>query len=89
MITEFSEHPLELNAIDFDHKAVGRKVWWRGEPAIVESFISGQACVILKPDGIPRFTVPPEFAEEEPDYYEDVRYGALLLKSSCAIWSKN
>jgi hypothetical protein len=36
-----------------------------------QSFISGQACVILKPDGIPRFTVPPEFAEEEPDYYED------------------
>lgn len=71
MIVRFSEHPLELNAIDFDQKAVGRRVWWRSEPAVIESFIKGQAEVILKPDGIHRFTTPPEFAEEDPDYYED------------------
>lgn len=71
MIAEFNEHPLELNTIDFDKKAIGRKVWWRSEPAIIEQYVNEQACVILKPDGIDSFTVPSEFAEEGPDYYED------------------
>lgn len=71
MIARFNEHPLELNSINFDKKAIGRKVWWRSEPAIVTSYIHGQACVILEPDGIAQFTVPPEFAKEDPDYYED------------------
>ncbi len=84
MIARFSEHPLELNAIDFDQKAVGRRVWWRSEPAIIESFIKGQADVILKPDGIPRFTTPPEFAKEEPDYYEDETVKTSILDNH--IW---
>lgn len=71
MIVEFNEHPLNLNFIDFDKKAIGRKVWWRSEPAIVTRYIHKQACVILEPDGIKRFTVPSEFAKEGSDYYED------------------
>lgn len=71
LIYDFEEHPLELDTIDYDKKAIGRKVWWRSEPAIVTNFIKGQACVILAPDGIEHFTVPNEFANEDPDYYED------------------
>lgn len=84
MITEFIEHPLELDTIDFDKKAVGRKVWWRSEPAIITRYINGQACVILKPDGIDHFTVPAEFAEEDPDYYEDGDVKADILDQN--IW---
>ena len=65
------EHPLGLNERDFDKKCIGRKVWWRSEPAVITRYIKGQACVILKPDGIDHFTVPAEFADEEPDYYCD------------------
>ena len=51
---------------------IGRKVWWRSEPAIIESWIYGQACVILKPDGIEGFTVPPEFRGElVPSYCDE------------------
>ena len=65
------EHPLNLNERDFDKKCIGRKVWWRSEPAVITSYIHGQACVILKPDGIDSFTVPAEFAKEDPEYYCD------------------
>lgn len=64
------EHPLHLNERDFDKKCIGRKVWWRSEPAVITRYVKGQACVILKPDGIERFTVPAEFADE-PYYYEE------------------
>lgn len=82
LITEFNEHPLELNSIDFDKKAIGRKVWWRSEPAIITRYVDRQACVILEPDGIDQFKVPPEFASEDPDYYED---GDIKAE----IWSKH
>lgn len=84
MIAEFNEHPLELNSINFDKKVVGRKVWWRSEPAIVTRYVQKQACVILEPDGISQFTVPAEFAEEEPGYYEDGIVKADILDRN--IW---
>lgn len=71
ILDEINEHPLDLNAIDFNLKCVGRKVWWRSEPAVIKRYVDRQACVILAPDGIERFTVPAEFAEEDPNYYED------------------
>lgn len=71
ILDEIDGHPLELSTIDFDRKCVGRRVWWRSEPAVIERYVNGQACVILVPDGIERFTVPAEFVEEDPDYYED------------------
>lgn len=67
------EHPLGLNERDFDKKCIGRKVWWRSEPAIITRYVKGQACVILKPDGIDHFTVPAEFADEYYEEDEDVK----------------
>ena len=47
-------------------KMIGRKVWWRSEPAIITSWIgNGQACVILEPDGIDNFTKPAEFVDDD------------------------
>ena len=84
MINDFSEHPMNLNEIDFDKNVIGRKVWWRSEPAIVTSYISGQACVILEPDGIPQFTTPAEFADEGREYYFDGDVKADILDKH--IW---
>lgn len=70
MIDEINDHPLELNSIDFDKKMIGRKVWWRSEPGVITHYCKGQACVIIEPDGIEKFTTPAEFADEE-FYYED------------------
>ena len=71
LISDIREHPLGFDAIDFDKKMIGRKVWWRSEPAVIRAWISNQACVILEADGISEFTVPAEFADEHPDYYAD------------------
>lgn len=72
-IKHLDEHPLDLNEYGYAEKMIGRKVWWRSEPAIITDWIDdGQACVILEPDGIEKFKTPAEFAEEEgDDYYED------------------
>ena len=66
-----SEHPLELNARNFDQKCIGRKVWWRSQPAMITDYINGQACVILKPDGIDMFEIPKEFEKSDLSYDED------------------
>lgn len=84
MIVELRDHPLDIESIDFDKKAIGRRVWWRSESAIITRYVNGQACVILEPDGIDHFTVPAEFAEENPDYYEDGSVKATILDRN--IW---
>lgn len=71
LIKQLDEHPLNLNDYGFDEKMIGRKVWWRSEPGIITSWIDGQACVIIEPDGIEKFTTPAEFADEGDCYYED------------------
>ena len=63
---KIQDHPLNFNEIDFDKRAIERKVWWRSQPAIITMWIGGgQACVILEPDGIDKFQVPPEFVDED------------------------
>lgn len=71
LISDIREHPLELESIDYDKKAVGRKVWFRSQPAIITRFIKGRACVMLEPDGIDNFSVPPEFEGDDMFSYED------------------
>lgn len=72
LLQDIDEHPLDLNMYGFAEKMIGRKVWWRSEPAIIKSWIGyGQACVILEPDGIDNFTIPAEFADDEVMAYED------------------
>lgn len=68
---KLSDHPLNLNDRDFDKKCIGRKVWYRSQPAIIERYIEGQACLILQPDGIDKFAVPKEFEDSDIPYCED------------------
>lgn len=68
-IEEYNEHALGLNTIDFDKNMIGRKIWWRSQPAKIKRFIWGQACVIIVPDGIDKFETPPEFRDD--DWIED------------------
>lgn len=80
LITEINEGPVDVNAIDYDKKLIGRKVYWRGEPAVVESFVKGQACVIIRPDMDSDFNTPA--------YYKDIDYfSESIVKAE--IWDKN
>ena len=75
LMKHLDEHPLDLNDYGFAEKMIGRKVWWRSEPAIIRSWIDGQACVILEPDGIDSFTTPAEFTADDclNDDEEDIK----------------
>ena len=65
LISEIEEHPLGFNEIDYDTKMIGRKVWWRSQPAVITYLVRGQACVILKPDGIEKFKMSEEFKNDD------------------------
>ena len=69
IIKELPGHPLGLQEIDFDKKCIGRKVWWRSQPAIITAYIKNQGSVILEPDGINEFAIPAEF--EGDDMFEE------------------
>lgn len=61
------EHPLELNRRYFDERCIFRKIWYRSEPAVITSYINGQACIMIKPDpeyGLKEFSTPREFEGE-------------------------
>lgn len=66
LIKKINDHPINFDEYNFEKQIIGRKVWWRSEPAIITSWIeSGQACVILEPDGIDHFKSPAEFVDDE------------------------
>lgn len=72
LLRDIDEHPLDLNMYGFAEKMIGRKVWWRSEPAVITHWVGhGQACVILEPDGIDRFTTPAEYANDDFMAYEE------------------
>lgn len=73
IIAELDEHPLDLNEIGYDEKMIGRKVWWRSQPAIVDRFIKGQACVMLIPDGMDSFKIPEEYKNEDYEENNDIK----------------
>ena len=64
-ISDYGNHPLNLDTIDFDKKMKGRKIWWRSQPAKIERFVWGQGCVIIVPDGIEKFETPAEFRDDD------------------------
>lgn len=50
LIEEMKELPINIWKIDFDKSMIGRKVTWKGEPAIISYYCDGQACIILDAD---------------------------------------
>lgn len=61
LITRFKEHSADIEHYEFDKKLIGRKIWWRSQPAIITQYIDGQACVIIEPDKNDKFDIPAEY----------------------------
>ena len=61
------EHPFDFTNPD---EMVGRKVYYREQPAIVERVILDQGCVILKKDGTGNFSKP-AYWDDEMDWEEE------------------
>lgn len=65
LIEEIQWHPINFNEIDYQNQVIGRKIWYRSQPAIITHYCEGQCCVIAEPDGKMFFDVPPEFQKNE------------------------
>lgn len=86
LISEINEHPLEFNSIGYYDKMIGRKVWWNGQPGVITSYIQGQCCVMIAPDGMERFENPPEFQGEEGKYYYEKEVKIDCLETKRTWW---
>lgn len=71
LINQFQNHPIDFGSRNYENEILGRKVWWRSEPGIITSFIKDQACVIIEPDGIEKFSTPAEFKNDDIIHDED------------------
>ena len=65
------EHPLELNTRDYDKKCIGRKVWYRSEPGIINYCRGGSVNII--PDGVEEFSYPKEYGEPSDEPRTQIR----------------
>ena len=91
IISTISEHPLDFNIIDYDKKMIGRKVWYRGIPMVIDQYLQGSACVMLVPENIQDLKVPPEFADEETvdTYYEDNEVKVDVFEDHNVWWFRD
>ena len=60
LITMIKEHPINFSSFEFEKQLIGRKIFYRDQPAIIRSYIHGQCCVMIEPDKtlIDKFSKP-------------------------------
>lgn len=87
LIPALEEHALDFCTIDFDKKMIGRKVWYEGQPGVITSFIWGQCCVTIAPQGFDKWKKPKEFIKnDENEYYDDKELKIDCLESNRVWW---
>ena len=88
LIHDIQDHPLEFNAIDYDKIMIGRKIWYRGQPAIITHYCKGQCCAIIEPDGMERFKRPPEYENDDlfGDWYDEKGLKIDCLSDGVINW---
>lgn len=64
-INRLKEHPISFNSINWKDEIIGRKIWWRSQPAIIDRYVNKQAAIIIKPDGIDKFKIPAEYRKDD------------------------
>jgi hypothetical protein len=68
-LVHLQEHPIAFNMRNFRDEILGRKIYWKEQPAIIERYIEGQACVIIRPENPNGFNKPCWMGKN--DYMED------------------
>ncbi len=81
-IIQYQEFCINLNCQNFESQFINMKVFWKEQPAIITSYVSEQACVMLKPeDGL--FAKPVYLGGDE-DFEEELEIKSEIL--STHIW---
>lgn len=73
ILMHLQEHPLNFFSRNWKEELIGRKVWYQTDPAIVESIIEDQGCVMLIPDAdcVPIFQPSPWQVEDDGTMFGD------------------
>ena len=91
-LSEIQEHYVCFHERDWEKSIIGSRIYFKGEPAKIESYISKQCCVIVKPDGIPFFKRPSYLITQSCDNYyyeEEYKYGAKTeILGSSITWGR-
>jgi len=86
LVQLLEECPLYLSDRNWKEQAIGRKIWYENQPAIITSITSGNE-LWIEPDGIPCFKAPPHWDDMDYDDYADgLRVGLL---SPDIYWYRN
>lgn len=83
-IKRIKEHPISFHERNFEKELIGRKIWWKSQPGIITSYIKGQACVIIEPDGMQMFEAPPEY-----EFGDDEKYIKTSVFDEHIWWFRN
>jgi len=76
LLTKLLEsHPISFQMRGWEKEVLGRKVYWRGAPAIIEKILYGNELLIV-PDGMEKF--------KRPEYYDEIK--ADLLDGNIWWW---
>lgn len=96
-LTEYPEHPLDLCCYEYDKKCVGRKIKYKGIPAEIVRFCTGDASIIIKPrnkEDIDEFFSDIHKTDYEimEDYYDEWKSDGILkvsINSQLIWWFEN
>lgn len=80
------DHPIDFDMYDYEDNLIGRNVFWKGQPCIINSYQKGCGTITLIPDGIDHFEMPGEFKNDGDYFFEDDRYILEDMFASSIYW---
>lgn len=86
LVSKIHEGFFNFNDIDFDKDLIGKKIYYRDQPAIITRYIPGKCSVWIEPDGIEKFTMPVHWNAEDWTEYEKGLSICLLTDDSEVYW---
>lgn len=86
LVKLLEECPLWLSSRNWKEEAIGMKIWYEGQPAVIKS-INSRNELWIEPDGIDKFKAPPHWEDDEFEDYEDGMYIDLLSEN--IYWFRN
>lgn len=57
--------PFSVHSRHWRDEIIGRKVWYRGEKGVITRLIEDQGCVIIKPEGMDKFSLPSQYDNDD------------------------
>lgn len=84
IINELQEHPIPFNLINYEKEILGRKIWWRDQPAVIIGYSKPGGTVNIAPDGKAFFELLNRDKNEECEMFTDYATEPYILEDILA-----